>query len=729
MFGRESYSGATPSTPRQNSVSNRAASFHHRLSGLEPLEDRRILDCHGLVGADACIPGDADLDGVFSQSDIVQVLQAGKYLTGQPTVWQEGDWTGDGVFNGMDIVSALQAGAYQPKQFADSSERLSIDNYGDCGELHTDFQSLQERYSENQLKHLRFFGAFDFAVADDAPSTSSFTNVQESGVDEADYVKIGQHHIFVAREDRIEVVDRHSLNQLGRISLSPEPTEPSRHDWFGPGIRHGQHQTTMYTDHDRLVLIETFPNEAKVRIFADSQDKLPEMIAEQTFTGSYVDSRFVDGRLIMVLNDRPRFTVQPQSNDQWYPLPIVGEPARFSQVPCDRIVKPPVEDADPRLTKVVAYNTRDVTEEPAMAATVGSGDQIYMTEDNLYITKYVSANLWSFDRQAADGEDTLIVTKVEISVEDTDVKVAAIGSVRGAVKDQWAFREYDEHDDALSIATTTYSAWNSTSAKTNHLWVLQQNGSQLETVAAINDYGRTEDIRSVRYVGDMAYVVTFKKTDPLFAFDMSEPTNPKQLGELKIPGFSTYMHPVAPGQLVGVGFDAFDQGRFALYQGIQVSLFDVQDPRQMKRTDNIVIGGRGSNSEATANHHAFYFDSSRMMVGIPIVELQENDPENRRIQESVVFTGAILFGIEGDQLEERYRLSHESWIPQSCRRQDGGAWWQNEVRSQDIDRIFQVDDQLMTVSRWGIKAHDLDDPSTVTNQTRFQYSSDAVCDA
>jgi hypothetical protein len=203
-------------------------------------------------------------------------------------------------------------------------------------------------------------------------------------------------------------------------------------------------------------------------------------------------------------------------------------------------------------------------------------------------------------------------------------------------------------------------------------------------------------------------VVTFKKTDPLFAIDLSDPRNPRVRGELKIPGFSTYLHPVGEGRLVGLGFDTAERGDFALYQGVQFSLFDVSDMANPRRLDVKVHGQRGSSSEATFDHHAFFHDTEAGLVGFPIVEL--DDRNQLRTASGVpnsppLFSGAVFYDITGDSLREVGRVSHAEWIPAPCRNaMSAGSWWENPAKAIDVARIFRVDGNLLTVSPYGVKA-------------------------
>jgi inhibitor of cysteine peptidase len=214
-------------------------------------------------------------------------------------------------------------------------------------------------------------------------------------------------------------------------------------------------------------------------------------------------------------------------------------------------------------------------------------------------------------------------------------------------------------------------------------------------------------------------VVTFQNTDPLFAIDISNPSDPRILGELKIPGFSTYMHPLSETQLIGLGYDAIDLGNRAAIQGIQVSLFDTRRPTNLSRTD-VKIHERGSSTPATADHRAFFMDQSESLFGFPFKVY------NSTKQFDSHFSGALFYKVQGDQLSEEIRVTHEELISESCPQQSlpMRPWWANSVSSPDIQRIFKLAGDIVTVSQSGLKSFRLADTLEVTEAV--SWSSD--CD-
>lgn len=189
----------------------------------------------------------------------------------------------------------------------------------------------------------------------------------------------------------------------------------------------------------------------------------------------------------------------------------------------------------------------------------------------------------------------------------------ARGTVPGRERNQFSM---DEYGDFFRIETVTWAPdW----AKQTNLHVLDMN---LSIVGKLEGLAPGENFHSARFMGHRAYFVTFKKTDPLFVIDLSEPTNPTVLGELHIPGYSDYLHPYDETHLIGVGKHTVeaDQENFAWYQGIKISLFDVSNVTNPVQMDNIIIGDRGSDTPVLYDHKAFLFDRARELLVIPVLE-------------------------------------------------------------------------------------------------------------
>jgi uncharacterized secreted protein with C-terminal beta-propeller domain len=148
--------------------------------------------------------------------------------------------------------------------------------------------------------------------------------------------------------------------------------------------------------------------------------------------------------------------------------------------------------------------------------------------------------------------------------------------------------------------------------------IIDAGDQKLPVVGKAGNIGAGEEVKSVRFIGGRGYVVTFKKIDPLFVMDLVDPKNPVVAGELKVPGFSTYLHPLERDHLIGLGKDADDQGGFAWFQGLKLSMFDVTDSANPAEDANVVIGARGTMSPAFESHLAFTFDADKKLLALPL---------------------------------------------------------------------------------------------------------------
>jgi inhibitor of cysteine peptidase len=664
------------------------------------------------------------------------------------------------------IFSLTGCGSTKSSKVSRGYNGGSFQLYENCEEMQGDVRSILKKKKMNDAAYVQStegnpdsYVPFESSSADAVASESSsgkdgFTNVQEKGVDEADHTKIGEHHIFVSNTKSIVVVDRKKLKELGNIDVSAISS------------------VRLYVGDDRLVVmgsrqgedcVNTLPSrqfnlmptmspqpearcdETVVSIYETKQDEMPTELKTLNFKGRYYDSRFINNRLVALfeleLNIAPSIRGQMHAQGGLADVTLPDEPVempkddsdgRAKSMKCEEITKVASDDIDFRLTKVVAINTQDVNEESKSIGILGGGDNIYMSQEALYITKLgrrwypwkaaANATLQDYYQPAKNDEaERLNVTKVAFNKDNGSIAVAAVGEVKGRTKDQWAFKEFRDHD-ALAIATSTGELFgDGKNPADNHLWVLKQDGRKLKVHGELHGFGKNEDIRAVRYVGSTAYVVTFKKTDPLYAIDLANLSKPKMLGELKVPGFSAYLHSISGDRLIGIGFDAQDNGDSALFQGLQISLFDVSRADALSQLDVEIIGKRGTYSEITADHHAFYFDEANELLGVPMVELN-HDESKFAGPTSVKFSGAVFYHVN-DRLKEVARISHDKFIPEVCKRQNRGtSWWENKMRSLDINRLFKVDGRLLSISRFGLKAHEIDEPSNEIESVQFEQS-------
>ena len=255
-----------------------------------------------------------------------------------------------------------------------------------------------------------------------------------------------------------------------------------------------------------------------------------------------------------------------------------------------------------------------------------------------------------------DEENELIGIPVEPTIateiqryaieEDGTVSESASGLVPGTLKNSFSI---DEYDGSLRIATE--NSWG-TGDRGTSVYVLQQSESDLKTIGGVTGLAPGESVYAVRFAGDRGYVVTFRRVDPLFVIDLSEPTAPTVEGELKIPGYSQYLHVLSEDHVLGVGRDADEET--GLYEGLTVSLFNVSDPADPTLQDRYLFdGGRSTfspfaedNPWDLVDHHAISYFAGEGILALPFYSKEYWRDEPGRIFESPEQSAVRTFRID-----------------------------------------------------------------------------------
>ncbi len=326
--------------------------------------------------------------------------------------------------------------------------------------------------------------------------------------------------------------------------------------------------------------------------------------------GGYISSRLIGDELVLLSNYYVDLS-QPVDEVKENCVPENScDGKEFSRVAVEDIcIMEEVCD-----TSYLVASVLDIDDENTLKteAVLGAGQNVYCTTDTLYA---ISTEYDTGDARKAEVFDLSSTVKTQIykfDIKDYDIKYLKNAAVDGSTLNQFSM---DEFNGFLRIATTS-GDWGENLI--NQVYVLN---SDLETVGLLKDIAKGERIKSVRFTGNTAYVVTFVQTDPLFVIDLTDVKAPKILGELKIPGYSAYLHPVGDGLVMGVGVDGTEDGTNG---GMKVSLFDVSDPTKPEECAKFVISGENSEgrtvyveSESYYDHKALCWDSENKIMYIP----------------------------------------------------------------------------------------------------------------
>jgi uncharacterized secreted protein with C-terminal beta-propeller domain len=390
-----------------------------------------------------------------------------------------------------------------------------------------------------------------------------------------------------------------------------------------------------------------------------------------------------------VIIDAAEFQVGPLMSEAGVPL---------SSSDCSQFYQDSAGDGT-AITSLVALDMLK-SESPQVATIVSRGGAVYASANSLYMSvshDRSKMSSWYVDQGSAEAST---VHRFHIDQNPTDTAYLASGIVPGRVLNQFSM---DEYEGDLRIATTTGHVPDP--SVTSTLSVLRQDGSALNVVGQITGIAPTEDIRSVRFDQTRGYLVSFKKTDPLFVLDLSQPTAPSIVGELKIPGFSTYLHLLDKGHLLALGYEADDQGTFAYFNGIQLQVFDVTSATEPTLLHKKVYGTRGSSSSALTNHLGFTFLADRGLLALP---MSICDGGGNGQFGKLSFSGVVALDVsvsgginELGRLEEPYPAGSATfYYGAAC--QD---WWTSS--NSVVSRTVVLDDFLYAISADRVRVQDL----------------------
>ena len=600
-----------------------------------------------------------------------------------------------------------------------------------------------------------------------AKSTPDFstTNVQVEGVDEADIVKSDGRYIYNFSQNKLIITDAYPI-ETAKIVTNLELTDVSPIEMFVEGdklllfgtksreaygiiqekIAAPSSETTATSASPTIVGDGFYPYyyqpTVTVQLYDISDRSNPKLEKEIGFEGNYKTSRLIGDQAYFVINTWPRYDFYRGGIG---PIPLISDAIDAIEGEVTKVIEEVTGEERKESTEtkeetdiipVIIENgvakriaePEEISYIPPMPiqsfVTIGSinletgklekevlagnADNVFASEKNIYL----SSTAWlppdtpiinEAERFVYGDTQTTVINK--FGLKKGEVGFLGQGKVPGTVLNQFSM---DEHKGNFRIATTRNSFNFERNEQTNNLYVLDKD---METIGTLEDLAPGERIFSVRFMGDRAYMVTFKKVDPLFVIDVSDPENPKVLGKLKIPGFSDYLHPLDEDHIIGVGKDAVpsQKGDFAWYQGMKLAVFDVSDVENPIEKHKIIIGDRGTDSFALRNHKAFLFDKEKELLVLPI-QLHEISDEKKEIERPFdwpeygepVFQGAFVYRLTiEDGFEERGRITHISEEEELKR----GYYYGFDYT---VQRALYIGDVLYTLSDKMLKANDLE---------------------
>ncbi|TMR93402.1 beta-propeller domain-containing protein [Nonomuraea basaltis] len=541
----------------------------------------------------------------------------------------------------------------------------------------------------------------------DTPEHST-TNVHEAGVDEPDLVKTDGNRVITVTDGTLRVID----TATRKVTSSLKLTEGGERV-FAPAdlMLSGDRALVLFRGSGDVMYKSIAPLGDTRYVLVDLAGE-PKVLSTVKPQGTYVDARMVGSKVRIVTRSQPEITFpQPKDDaseaeriklnqaavrkapvDAWLPKIEIADASgavKKDAIKCERVSHP----ADYTGTSLLTVHTLDLAQGVGAAGTdpislAADGDIVYGTGTSLYVAS--NPRWWSpmpmpveDTPDAAPAEEptpdepkpTPTTPPEETEIHRFDVAspgppaYVASGKVNGRLLNQYSMSEYDGH---LRVATTLTSTDGRSSSSTVH--VLK--ADTLAKSGEVGGLGEGERIYSVRFIGAVGYCVTFKQVDPLYTLDLRDPAAPKVTGELKITGYSAYLHPGGEGRLIGIGQEASEKGRTL---GTQVSLFDVSDPAGPRRLSQLFQ--KDSGSEAEWDPHAFLYWPKTGLSVIPLTQQNES--------------GALVLKIDDSGVSKLGMIKHPT------QGQQGDYPYQP-----GIQRSMIIGDSIWTISQEGVQVND-----------------------
>ncbi|MDB4937762.1 MAG: hypothetical protein JWP87_4734 [Labilithrix sp.] len=574
------------------------------------------------------------------------------------------------------------------------------------------------------------------ASAPAAARSASGTNNQVASVDEADIVKTDGRYVYLAANGALRIVEALKPKMVSVTMLPGNARE-------------------LFVDGDRAVVFTSNGANAKrctyaydctfagdgsstsILVLDISNHATPKVLRQIDLSGSLVAARRIGNAVHTVVADNdsetPPYETWPEDLDmcgtkeavvrakfaklkadnepkirkQTSAFPTMREHDK-AQTMCNGLLRTAIRDGQ-AFTSVVSFDMHD-DKTPATTATLQSRPgAVFASRDALYLSvvhqKQNGGGRWYSSYPSVDEASE--IHKFHIGTSPKDTRYVGSGIVPGHVLNQFAM---DEWSGYLRVATTRGRVPDPKVSSAVSI-VAEGSGGNLVRVGAVENIAPGEDIRAVRFDDDRGYVVTFKKTDPLFVLDLYQPSRPKVLGELKIPGFSTYIHRLDPSHLLSIGFDANDHGDFAYFDGVILQLFDVKNPTDPRLIHKEKIGSRGSSSEAATDHLAFNYFSEQGLLAIPMT-ICDGGGDGRN-GDQLSFSGLLVYDVD---LEKGF--TRLGGVDHGTKGADCNTWWSNATsavkRSVFLDDlVYSIASDRVKVQRMGQLGEDLADLSLV----------------
>ncbi|MCA0968996.1 beta-propeller domain-containing protein [Halobacillus litoralis] len=560
-----------------------------------------------------------------------------------------------------------------------------------------DASHLQELLKESRQRNLEFArpeAAEDASGSTEGSNSSndagsgntvSETNQQVEGVDEADIIKATEDYTFMVRDGNVGITSNNAPDAALVTTIKEDQFHASQLYINGDQLvvlGHGEMFDESTYKQDDMMRSIYYAGTTEARVYDISSPANPSLSKKVQLSGHYQTSRLIDDTLYIVSNQysyfNPREEKTPDIRPFVFDSTVHEEPERLDY----SAIRYFPEKAGGSFITLASLSLDDLDQKMTAESFLGHSEDVYVSKDHLYLTSTERTYKEEGQRIQLIEEFTNVQ---QFALEEGTVSFENEQRVPGRVLNQFSM---DERNDVFSIATTTGDSWSDEVSSKNHLFTYDLS---LQPLGSVEGLAEGERIYSARFIEDRAYLVTFEQVDPLFVIDLKDPQNPTVLGELKIPGFSNYLHPLGDHQVLGFGRQTelvdHPNGGDPMVRttGLKVSLFNIEDVENPVEEDSMVLGDYG-HSELNYNHKALYMHPERDLFGLPIQMMNEEDGS--------WFSGGYLFEVNNEnglQEKAQFQMNDNQEHP-----------WRYSLQ-----RMISVGDDLYAFSDQNMKAFDL----------------------
>ncbi|ERI95205.1 hypothetical protein HMPREF1982_00430 [Clostridiales bacterium oral taxon 876 str. F0540] len=574
---------------------------------------------------------------------------------------------------------------------ADTSPLPSVNSIDNLYNLLASSNSQQLGYGNDNLATIDRFSTQKSASLKNDSNSYSPTNNQVQGVDEGDIVQTDGQYIYSINSNKLVITKAYPAEDMEVMQKLDLPNN------FYP--------LELFFDDKRLVLLgnswlqqnsSTYDGTArqstangsilpgisstKIIIYDISNKKAVKELKTLEASGKYISARKILSKLYLV-SSQYVYKELLRYNSIPYTLPFYNNDCKSNNLIYEDLkdIKYFPDSTSNSFINVCSLDLGNIESSFNVSSYLGSANNIYVSENNLYVS--------------GTGRDKTSIYK--FSLYNSIPKYLGKADVDGTILNQFSM---DEYNGNFRITTTKKDT-----VPKNNMYILDKN---MNTIGKIEDLAQGELIYSTRFMGDRAYMVTFKLTDPLFVIDLKTPSSPKVLGELKIPGFSNYLEPYDENHIIGFGKDAVEANGTAYHQGMKVALFDVSDVNNPKVQFSTTIGDRGTDSELLRNHKALLFSKEKNLLAFPVSVAKLTDQiksSDVHAYGNIVFSGAYVYSIDPEKgFMLKGQITHDEAGKNKPSDKNMGYNF-----STQINRILYINNTLYTVSNSVIKANDI----------------------